>query len=195
MAFSGGAMLAAFCQGAVLGAFVTGGMAVTDGRFSGGAFDWLKPFSIATGLGVVAGYAVLGAGWLIWRTEGEVQQFARRSARPALLVTAAAIALVSVWTPLSLPPVAERWFSLPTMAILAPLPVLAAAAWLTAWRSLHSDREWLTFAASVVLFLAALGGIGASVWPFSVASIAAITSAGSLDRLARVSWRTFLPSR
>lgn len=182
LAFSGGAALAAFCQGAVLGAFITGRISVTDGRFSGGTFDWLTPFSVATGFGVVAGYAVLGAGWLIWRTGGEVQEFARRAARPALLVTAAAIALVSAWTPLSLPSVADKWFSWPSMATLAPLPLIAVAAWVTAWRSRSAQTEWLTFAASIVLFLASSSGIGASIWPAAIPGVMTIWEATSSYR-------------
>jgi len=168
-AFSGGSALAAFCQGAILGAFIDRRITVVDGRFAGGSFDWFGIFPVATGLGVVAGYALLGAGWLIWRTGGSTQVFAREIARPALLATGGAIALVSVWTPLSLPQIAARWFTWPGLPLLAPLPILAGAAWLVAWRGLWSARrQWLPFAASVVLFLASLIGIGISVWPAAI---------------------------
>ncbi len=181
-AFSGGSALAAFCQGAVLGAFLDERIVVRDGLFAGGSFDWLHLFSVATGLGVVAGYAVLGAGWLIWRTSGHTQIFAKEIVKPALVAAAAAILLVSAWTSISLPHVAERWFSWPSILMLAPLPALAALAWITAWRSVWSGRDWSTFVAAIVLFLCALGGLGVSVWPAAVPGAMSIWEASSAPR-------------
>ena len=182
MAFSGGSALAGFCQGAILGAFITGDIAVANGQFAGSPFDWLQLFSVATGLGMVAFYALLGAGWLIWRTDGNTQIFAREIARVGLLATGAAIALGSLWTPLALPSVWARWFTLPGTVYLAPLPILAALAWLTAWRSLWSKREWLPFAATIVLLLTALAGLGISIWPAAIPGVMTIWQAASVHR-------------
>ncbi len=181
-AFSGGSAIAAFCQGAVLGAFLDERIAVRGGMFVGGPFDWLHPFSIATGLGVVAGYAVLGAGWLIWRTSGHTQIFAKEIVKPALVTAAVAILLISVWTSVSLPHVATRWFSWPSILMLAPLPALGAVAWITAWRSVWSVCEWRTFVAAVVLFLSALVGLGVSIWPAAIPGAMTIWEASSAPR-------------
>lgn len=182
-AFSGGSLLAGFCQGAILGAFVDGRILVVGNRFAGGPFDWLSFFSVATGLGVVAGYATLGAGWLIWRTSGNTQVFAREIARPALLGAGIAIALVSVWTPLASQAVAARWFSLPMALLLTPLPLAAVAAWMVAWRCLwDKEQQWLPFAASVALFLSALLGVGVSVWPAAIPGVMTIWEGVSAPR-------------
>jgi cytochrome d ubiquinol oxidase subunit II len=182
IAFTAGSVLAAFCQGAVLGAFIGGDIQVTDRQFSGGPFDWLSLFSCLTGLGVVAGYALLGAGWLIWRTEGNTRIFAREIARPALLATGAAIALVSIWTPIMFPHVAARWFAWPSALLLAPLPIAAVIAWLAAWRGLWGERQWLPFTASIVLFVVSLAGIGASIWPDAIPGVMTIRQGVSSPR-------------
>lgn len=181
-AFAGGSILAAFCQGAVLGAFISGDIQVSGTEFAGGPFDWLSLFSCATGLGVIAGYALLGAGWLIWRTEGHTQIFAREIARPALLGTGAAIGLVSVWTPFVLPEVAARWFGWPTALMLAPLPITAVFAWLAAWRGLWGKREWVPFVSSVLMFAVSLAGVGASIWPASIPGVMTIWQGVSSPR-------------
>src|SRR5262249_48298012 len=144
-AFAGGSILAAFCQGAILGSFVGDPIKVVDGHFAGGPFDWITPFSVATGFGLIAGYGLLGACWLVWKVDGALQAFGRKLALATLMITGAAIALVSVWTPLSVPQIAERWFTVPHMVALAPLPLLTAAAWIGVLRSLSGPRDWLPF--------------------------------------------------
>ncbi|MEI9924260.1 MAG: cytochrome d ubiquinol oxidase subunit II [Bradyrhizobium sp.] len=185
-AFAAGSFLAAFFQGAILGAFVSGDVTVADKQFAGGPLDWITLFSIATGFGVVAGYALLGAGWLIWRTEGTTQIFAREIARPTLMATGAAIALVSIWTPLSLSGIWARWFSWPNMIYLAPLPIVAALSWLVAWRSLWGRREWLPFCATILLFASSLGGLGASIWPAAVPGALTFWEASSALRTQEI---------
>ncbi len=186
VAFAAGSFLAAFCQGAILGAFVTGDIVVVDRQFGGDPLDWITLFTVVTGLGVVAGYALLGAGWLILRTEGTTQIFAREIARPALMATGAAIALVSIWTPLSVGAIWTRWFSWPNMISLAPLPVIAALSWLVAWRSLWGRRDWLPFCATILLFAASLGGLCASVWPAAVPGVLTFWEASSALRTQEI---------
>lgn len=185
-AFAFGSFLAAFCQGAILGAFISGSVVVVDTKFGGGPLDWISLFSIATGLGVVAGYALLGAGWLIWRTDGNTQIFAREIARPALLGTGAAIALVSIWTPLSLGDIWVRWFTWPNALYLAPLPIVAGLSWLVAWRSLWSRSDWLPFCATVLLFAASLAGLGASIWPAAIPGALTFEAASSALRTQEI---------
>jgi cytochrome d ubiquinol oxidase subunit II len=189
--FAGGSALAAFCQGAVLGSFVVGKIRVTDGHFAGGPFDWITPFSIATGFGLMAGYGLLGACWLIWKTEGTTQKSSRGFAHVTLFITGAAIALVSLWTPLSVPEIADRWFTPSHMLALAPLPLIAAAAWLGTLRSLSGPYDWAPFLCAILLFLASLGGLGASVWPYAIPGVLSIWGAASEHRTQVISFLAF----
>src|SRR5690606_34300644 len=124
IAFAGGSIIASFLQGVILGGLLQG-VAVEDRQFAGGPFDWLTPFSIFVGLSVVTGYALLGATWLIMRTSGPVQDLGRRLAPTLLLVVMAAMVVISLWTPLAIDRVAERWFSTPNIFLLWPIPLAA----------------------------------------------------------------------
>ena len=105
----------AFAQGVVLGAFIQG-FHVEGRHFVGGSFDCFTPFSIFTGVALMSGYALLGAGWLVIKTEGTLQDWARALGRRSLICTALAIAVVSLWTPLIDAQIAARWFSWPNIA-------------------------------------------------------------------------------
>ena len=104
-AFIGGSAVAAFAQGVVLGSFIQG-IKVVDRAYSGGAFDWLTPFSLFTGFGLLAAYALLGSTWLIIKTEGALQARMRTLARPLVWVLLAVIGAISLWTPLANPYIA-----------------------------------------------------------------------------------------
>jgi cytochrome d ubiquinol oxidase subunit II len=121
-----------------------------------------------SGLGVVAGYTLLGATWLILKTGGSTGEFGRRAARPALIVTLAFIALISLWTPLAHEPIRARWFSLPNILFLWPVPLVTAFTAAMIWRSIAGPREAVPFFGSIVLFLLALAGLGVSVFPYAV---------------------------
>ncbi|NMM77695.1 cytochrome d ubiquinol oxidase subunit II [Rhodococcus sp. SRB_17] len=163
-AFIGGSLAATFFQGVTLGAFLSG-LAVVDGNFAGGPFDWISPFSVFTGLALVAAYALLGATWLVMKTEGDLQERMRTLARPLVWAMLAVIVALSVWTPLAHPAIAERWFSLPNLLYFAPVPLLVAA---VVWRLLQTLRG-STHAGPFVLTLALLflgyTGLGISLWP------------------------------
>src|SRR5206468_4710543 len=135
LSFSVGAALAAFAQGVMLGA-VIGGVKVEGRAFAGGAFDWLSPFTLMCGFGLVAGYALLGATWLVMKTEGQLQSRARHVAIRLVPVLALFVVIVSLWTPLEHPVVAHRWFSMPNLIYLSPVPLVAAALILGLWRGL-----------------------------------------------------------
>ena len=96
--FAGGSILAAFAQGLILGGFIQG-VQVADDRFAGGPFDWLTPYTLLVACGLVAGYALLGATWLIWQ-DRRTTCTATRAAGPgsAPCATAALLAAVSVAT-------------------------------------------------------------------------------------------------
>ncbi|MFN2332115.1 MAG: cytochrome d ubiquinol oxidase subunit II, partial [Halomonas sp.] len=121
-AFCWGSSVAAFAQGAVVGSYIQG-FAVEDFVYVGGALDWLTPFTILTGLGLMTGYALLGATWLILKSEGHVQEWAYRIT-PALLVAVLVVfAVISLWTPFVDPLVWARWFD--NIQLIWVLPALA----------------------------------------------------------------------
>lgn len=162
--FFWGSLAATFAQGCVLGAYVQGFR--TDGReFAGSAFDWLTPFSVVVGLSLVAGYVLLGATWCAMKTHGELAEWARRQARRALLAVAVAMAVVSLWVPLLNPAIFARWFSWPTLAYLAPVPIVTALVFVQAWRALRAGHERQPFWLSIALFLLGLVGLGVSLYP------------------------------
>jgi cytochrome bd ubiquinol oxidase subunit II len=180
--FCAGSFIAAFCQGAVLGAFVGSTIKVADGSFAGGPFDWLTPFSVITGLGVAAGYALLGSCWLIWKTIGPVQTFGREMTFPTLACTGGAIAVVSAWTAFAIPKVADRWFSFPNIFLLAPLPVIALLAGIGILSMRWSRKEWAPLALALLLFIASLAGLGISIWPAAIPGVMTIWEASSTHR-------------
>jgi cytochrome d ubiquinol oxidase subunit II len=159
---------AAFAQGAILGAFVQGFS--TRGRsFAGTSWDWLTPFSLATGLGLSAGYALLGAGWLIIKTEGPLNAWAREAGRRCLAGVLVGIVLVSVWTPLVDPAIAGRWLSWPNVAWLAPVPLLTGLLGWRCWSALGgAGGDGAAFASAMDLFLLSYLGVTISLWPMIV---------------------------
>jgi cytochrome bd ubiquinol oxidase subunit II len=166
-AFCYGSALGAFAQGVVLGAFIQGFQ--VDGRhFAGHSLDCFTPFSIVTGLALVFGYALLGAGWLVLKTEGPLQAWARRLGRYALIGVLAAIVAVSLWTPVMQTEIAARWFSWPNIAFLAPVPIATTLiAWLE-WRALNSRSEAAPFVFAILLFVMSYLGIAISLFPMIV---------------------------
>jgi cytochrome bd ubiquinol oxidase subunit II len=166
-AFSYGSLTATFAQGIVLGAFIQG-FAVDGRHFAGSSLDCFTPFSLFTGIALVFGYGLLGAGWLILKTEGPLQEWARRAGRYCFLAVAVAIAIVSVWTPLLDADIAARWFSRPNVFYLAPIPALTLAIAIWEWRSLNNRSEAAPFLGSMLLFLLSYLGIAISLWPMIV---------------------------
>ena len=166
-AFAAGSTLAAICQGMILGALIQG-INVKDGAYAGGAFDWATPFALLCGLGVLAGYALLGATWLVMKTDGEVAMRAKQHAKLLLLAVLAFMAVVSLWTPLAFERIATRWFSTPNIYYLWPVPLLTAATAFALWRWLEAGREIPPFLAAIALFLFGYAGIVISVFPYLV---------------------------
>ena len=162
-----GSGIATFAQGVVLGTFIQG-FEVTGRQFSGSSFDFLTPFSLLTGVALLFGYGLLGAGWLILKTEGDFQDDARRHGRICLVAVLVAIGIVSIWTPIANPAVAARWFAWPNILILAPVPIATAAVALVTWRALDSRAQVLPFAGAIGLFVLSYLGIAISLYPMIV---------------------------
>ncbi len=166
-AFCGGSAVATLAQGVVLGTFIQG-FAVNGRQFGGTSFDWLTPFALLTGVALMFGYALLGAGWLILKTEGALQDRARKAGRVCLVGVLIAVAGVSIWTPIAHPDIAARWFSWPNIAFLSPVPILTAALVIVEWIALRRRAELIPFLGGVGLFLLSFIGLAISLWPMIV---------------------------
>jgi cytochrome d ubiquinol oxidase subunit II len=167
VAFAAGSTVAALCQGFMLGGLIDG-LRVEQGEFAGGPFDWLTPFSVMCGLGLVVGYALIGACWIVLKTTDELERNARRFAAPLLGALAVFIALVSVWTPLEYPRIADRWFDMPNILYLAPLPILTAVLVGVCWRGIRGGHPSSAFYSSVAVFALAFVGLAISSYPYLV---------------------------
>ncbi len=163
--FFAGSLLATFAQGITLGALLQG--IEVDGRaYGGGWWDWLSGFSLLVGAALVIGYALLGACWLVWKTEGRIQQDACRAATflvPALLV---AIGAVSLATPFLENQYHERWFDYPGLLVALPMPLLVIGVAAALWLSLRRGAsDWHPFVLTLGLFLLSMIGLAISIWP------------------------------
>jgi cytochrome d ubiquinol oxidase subunit II len=165
--FAGGSTVAAFAQGVILGALIQG-IRTENGAFAGGPFDWATPFALLCGLGVTAGYALLGATWLVMKTEGEVATRARAHAKTLLVVVLVFMAMVSLWTPLAFPRIFERWFALPNILFLWWIPLVTVLVAFAAWKSLHQGRDARPFWCAIALFLLGYLGLVISTFPYLV---------------------------
>jgi cytochrome bd ubiquinol oxidase subunit II len=179
-AFAGGSIAATFAQGVALGALVQG-IPVANRAYSGGWWNWLTPFSLMTGVALLAGYALLGACWLIYKTEGELQDSARRFAKITGMATLALIGAVSLWTPFLNPSFKEKWFAFPQMLYTAPVPILVlGSAWLL-YKGIEDKRELQPFLAALGLFVLCYVGLAISFYPYIVPVSVTIWEAAAPD--------------
>ncbi len=165
--FAAGSTLAGFCQGLVLGGLVQG-VKVENGAYAGGPFDWATPFGLLCGLGMVAGYALLGATWLMLKTDGDMAVRAATKAKVLLVAVLVFMATVSIYTPLTIPRIAQRWFTEPNILYLSPVPILTALIAFAQWRWIEARREAAPFLATIALFLLGYLGLAISTIPYIV---------------------------
>ncbi|HEY8336134.1 MAG TPA: cytochrome d ubiquinol oxidase subunit II [Tardiphaga sp.] len=166
-AFAGGSLLATMAQGVALGAILQG--VVVNGRhYGGGWWDWLTPFSILTGIALVIGYGLLGATWLVMKTEGELRERAYALSWWLLFAMLGAIGVVSIATPFLNVAYAQRWFTWPNLLLTAPVPVAVAAVTVLLLRSLAKKQDYRPFFLSLALFALSYAGLGISMWPYIV---------------------------
>ena len=163
-AFIGGSVVATFFQGVTLGAF-TQGLPVVDRQYAGGAFDWFAPFPIFTGLGLVAAFALLGATWLIIKTEGDLQERAHDITRWLAWILLAVIVVISIWTPLADARIAQRWFSFPNILWFSPVPILVMLFTFLLVRSVAKRDQIKPFVYTLALIFLGYSGLGISLWP------------------------------
>lgn len=178
VSFAAGSIVAAFMQGVILGGLLQG-IKVENGVFAGGTFDWLTPFSLFTGFAVVAGYGLLATTWLVMKTEGPVAERARHHAYYFLFAVIFAMAVVSLWTPLTIPRIWDRWFTWPNMLYLAPVPLLTALAVWRCWWGLETRHDTVPFVWAIIIFLLGFLGLAISNLPYLVPPVLDIWQAAA----------------
>ena len=164
VAFSGGSLLATFFQGVVLGTFVQG-FPVSGTQYAGGPFLWVSPFALMTGVALVFGYGLIGAGWLVMKTEGALQAWARSAMARLLLGVLFFMGVVSLWVPFLDDAISQRWFAWPNLAWFAPVPILVLLFAWRLWLALQRGADYAPFLYTLGLFVLGYSGLAISLWP------------------------------
>lgn len=185
-AFFAGSLMAGLAQGVMLGALITG--------FQTGL--WAQLFHVLIGLSLVAAYRLLGAGWLIMKTEGDLQHSAVTWAQSSLGLAAAGVLAISVATPLVSPRIFEKWFSFPNVVTLLPIPTMTVVLFMVMARSLRrlpvrlqSNNQYgaaVPFACTVGIFVLAFYGLAYSLFPWLVVDRLTIWQAASSTEALQV---------
>jgi len=163
LGFSGGSFAAAFVQGAAVGALVKG-IDIDNGQYVGGPWDWLSPFAVVCGLGLVAGYALLGAAWLVAKTQDHLREWSYRWLLRLLVTSAIFIAISFAWTLLAGLDITARWSGQPMLVLVpAGLFLIGIAGTVWSWR-VRADR--LAYPMTALIFLAAFTAFLLSFWPW-----------------------------
>jgi cytochrome d ubiquinol oxidase subunit II len=178
IAFAGGSLVAALAQGIALGAILQG-VHVEGRQYAGGWWDWLTPFSVMTGIALAIGYCLLGATWLVMKTEGELRDHAYRLSWWLLFAMLGAIGAVSVATPFLHVQYTQRWFSWPNIILTAPVPIAVAAVSALILRSLANKWDYQPFFLTLMLFVLSYAGLGISMYPYIVPQSITIWQAAS----------------
>jgi len=180
-AFFAGSFVAAFSQGMILGALLQG-VTVHEQAYGGGWLDWLSPYSLLTGVGVVVGYTLLGSAFLIMKLTGRAEDHAYRLARISAVGTLALMAAVSLATPFLTPRYWSRWFDWPSILFTSQVPLLTAIIFAALMFTLVKRRRYLPFLLSLALFGLGMVGLGISMWPDVVPGSVSIWDAAAPER-------------
>lgn len=180
-AFTGGSLVAAMAQGMTLGALLQG-IEVVDRAYAGSLFDWLTPYTLLCGLGVVAGYALLGSTWLIWKLDGPGQAHARKLALRSAVATIVLMGAVSLYNVFLNAEYAERWLTAPEIYFAAPVPILTAIVALSMIQAIRKARNSKPFWLSIALFFFGMAGLGVTMWPYVVPPGVTIWDAAAPER-------------
>ena len=167
IAFAGGSLLATMAQGVALGAILQG-INVNGRHYGGGWWDWLTPFSLLTGVSLVVGYALLGATWLVLKTEGDLRDRAYGLSWALLFALLGAIGAVSIATPFLSVEYTQRWFTWPNIVLTAPVPIAVAAVTVLLLRALAKKYDYQPFFLALTLFALSYAGLGISMYPYVV---------------------------
>ncbi len=166
-AFFLGSLVAVAAQGLILGGVLTG-TKIAGSHFAGGSFDWLNPYSIATAIGLIAGYILLASTYLIIKTTGIIQDRAYGKAFRSSVVVLIFQALMIIWTPFHYPKVLTNWLSSPRVYFIWVFPALGLLAFYGVIKSLRARREIMPFVFSVAFFFVGYLGLFASIYPYAV---------------------------
>jgi cytochrome d ubiquinol oxidase subunit II len=159
-----GSSVVAFVQGAAIGTLVQE-LPVVDNQFAGSSFDWLNPFAVLCGVGLIIGYALLGASWLVLKTEGPLQEWAYNRVALLLSGTIGFVALAFAYAVLTRLSVLNRWLAHPGLVVL---PVVGAVAVAAILASVRRRRERALFPLVVTIFVSAFLALAASFWPYMI---------------------------
>lgn len=181
VAFTIGSVVAALAQGISLGAILQG-IRVASDAYAGGWLDWLSPFTLLTGAGLVVGYALLGATWLVSKTEGEAQRHARRLSFGLAVAMLGGMAAVSAATPFLAYDYWRRWFAMPGVLLTAQVPLLVLVLAVLFFWSLRRGAERLPFLIVLAWFLLGFVGLGISMYPYIVPRAVTIWDAAAPER-------------
>jgi cytochrome bd ubiquinol oxidase subunit II len=165
IAFALGSTVVAFMQGMILGCFVQG---YGDQLVVGHTYPWITPFSVLTGIAVVAGYGLLGATWLILKTTGALQARFYTLAKYLLGLVSGFLMIVCCWTPLLSPAILERWVSVPNCYYLLGLGGMVTGVIISHFSCLNKRCEKAPFLLSLLLFVGSYIGFCISVFPYIV---------------------------
>jgi cytochrome d ubiquinol oxidase subunit II len=160
-----GSVIAAFVQGAAIGTMVQE-LPVVGGRYAGGSFEWVNGFSILCGVGLVIGYALLGASWLVLKTSGTLRDWAYARVGWLLAGVLVFLALAFVFALATDLRVMHRWVESPWLIVFPAIGAVATFALLSAWRNRRSDR--LPYAMTAVIFATAFLTLAGSFWPYMI---------------------------
>jgi cytochrome d ubiquinol oxidase subunit II len=184
-----GSLIASIAQGVMIGRHIVG--------FDAGLLGWL--FAFIVGACVPAGYALLGSTWLIMKSEGDLQTKAIRWAKMSLGFTALGIGLISITTPFFSPEIMGKWFSMPNLIYLSPIPIATLLLFILIERTLHKltlnphQKIWLPFVASVAIYWLAFFGIAYSLFPYIIVNQMTIwQAAASTESLWLIFWGTVI---
>ncbi|UOK39494.1 cytochrome d ubiquinol oxidase subunit II [Pseudomonas palleroniana] len=164
MAFIGGSFLATFCQGVVIGSYIAG-IAVVNRQFAGGTWDWLSPFPLFCGVGLVVAYALLGSTWLLVKTEGMLESRMRLFSHYLAFALMAVVAVLCVWTPWLHPEIATRWFTHAHIVVFGALMLLGVLALVGLLKTLRQHHSHWPFVLTLVLVFLGYIGLAFSIWP------------------------------
>lgn len=166
-AFGIGSLTAAAAQGFVLGGILSG-INVHEGRFVGGVFDWFNSFSVLVAIGVITGYALLGATYLVMKTTEHLQHDSIQHARSASWLMLIAATGVTLYTPFLYTQVADKWFDMPRFFYISILPITALFAFFMLQRALRRKYDHAPFLWSQLIFIASFAGLAISLYPYLI---------------------------
>lgn len=175
--FWAGSGLVSFVQGAAVGAMILG-VTVENGHFAGGPLDWLRPLPVLTGVGLMFGYGLLGAGWLILKTDGRLRELAYERAPKLAAGMAILLALASFLTLVQAHGVVSRIIERP---YALGCFVVGAAALYGVFASLRARRDAGPFLFTILFFLAAFGFLALAFWPYMIPYSVTVANAAAPD--------------